>query len=206
MSRLYVKFAVLILCLFALPAVLIRAQPYDDHALQATLMTSDCQMPCFMGIHPGVTPVDEAVQILVHSNWVSRIKILDDVYQKTTTPKRLVLWDWSGKQPAWIQDDEAELAATDGRVTEITIAMDVRLMDMMLILGLPAHEDIWSYPGGGSYTSIYSLTGIVLYSKYTCPVADPLDNSVRMAYFMTDDDILMFHGYYTWRNLYSICK
>ena len=47
--------------LFVFPVLLIHAQPYDDSELRAFLMPPEgCPAPCFMGIRPGVTTVNDA--------------------------------------------------------------------------------------------------------------------------------------------------
>jgi hypothetical protein len=72
MIPLLVRSAALLTALAALPIFLIRAQPYDDHHLREFLAAPDeCPAPCFMGIRPGVTTVEEALLILQGHPWVS---------------------------------------------------------------------------------------------------------------------------------------
>lgn len=96
MLRFYLKLFAPLFILFVAVALLIRAQPYDDHDIRALLMPDNCQMPCFMGIKPGVTTVDQAVKILGNSNWVQS---LDMTYAQT---QGLIMWSWSGLQPKWL--------------------------------------------------------------------------------------------------------
>jgi hypothetical protein len=41
--------------------LLIRAQPYDGSSVRDALLPQGCASPCFMGLRPGVTTLDEAV-------------------------------------------------------------------------------------------------------------------------------------------------
>jgi hypothetical protein len=61
MSLFLLRISILIAVLLALPIFFIRAQPYDDSELRTLL---NCPTPCFIGIRPGVTTVQAAVQIL----------------------------------------------------------------------------------------------------------------------------------------------
>ncbi len=66
--------ALLLSGLFLLPVLLIRAQPYDDGGLRAFLTPpEDCPAPCFMGIRPGVTTTEEALEILKIINGYSSV-------------------------------------------------------------------------------------------------------------------------------------
>jgi hypothetical protein len=95
---------VLLLPITALPILflmcigLIQAQPYDDHHLQALLTPPDgCMMPCFIGIRPGVTRLDDAVTILRTHEWVENYAV-----HITTIGGVLITWSWSGQQPDYI--------------------------------------------------------------------------------------------------------
>lgn len=73
MTASLLRFACVTIILLSGIMLVIHAQPYDDHELRALLMPEGCEMPCFMGIRPGVTTVDEAVKILENSGWVNPI-------------------------------------------------------------------------------------------------------------------------------------
>ncbi|MBZ0299691.1 MAG: hypothetical protein K8J31_08130, partial [Anaerolineae bacterium] len=62
--------AALLTATCALPIFAIRAQPFEDRAVQA-LVQPDCPPPCFMGIRPGVTTMREAVSMLPANAWVA---------------------------------------------------------------------------------------------------------------------------------------
>src|SRR5690606_25048567 len=76
MFRLLLRPILLLTLLAALTIVLIRAQPYDDSDLRAFLTPPEgCPAPCFMGIRPGVTTVEEAIAILEGHEWVTNLVV-----------------------------------------------------------------------------------------------------------------------------------
>ncbi len=112
MIRLYLRWAALEFVLLTGVILLIRAQPYDDHELRALLMPEDCEMPCFMGIRPGITTVDEAASLLVKHPWVKEI---------VRTGGSLD-WYWNGHEPAFLDGigiPTVSAIVSDGRETVI---------------------------------------------------------------------------------------
>src|SRR5215213_884779 len=100
MSRLLLRYIVLITTLCALAIGVIHAQPNYDGDLRAFLLPPEgCATPCFMGIRPGVTTTQEAVERLQDSDWVSRI------FDSTITQGGgygQIRWNWTAKRPIWI--------------------------------------------------------------------------------------------------------
>lgn len=81
-----------------LPIALVRAIPYDDSAMRSFLTPStDCPMPCFLGIRPGVTHVDEALARLRGSAWISNVRM-----NASGSGYAEIRWDWSGAQSSLI--------------------------------------------------------------------------------------------------------
>jgi hypothetical protein len=64
MTCAFLRLSLPLILLFTAALAVIRAQPYDDHELRELLLPAGCPAPCFMGIRPGVTTVEEAVKIL----------------------------------------------------------------------------------------------------------------------------------------------
>jgi hypothetical protein len=99
MTRFYLKLALIPLCLFTAALLFIRVQPYDDAELRAFLTPpDDCPAPCFMGIQPGITTVDEAMVILEAHAWVKEVNIYQSPYDET----RGLSFVWSDTRPAWL--------------------------------------------------------------------------------------------------------
>src|SRR5215470_15243249 len=97
MTRIYFKFSIFLLIFLAIFDFLIHTRPYNDRALRAFLNPSGhCRMPCFMGIQPGVTTMDQAVKLLKASGWVKEI---------TAQDANELEWTWNGSQPAAINHE-----------------------------------------------------------------------------------------------------
>jgi hypothetical protein len=92
LNRFYLKLGLLFFGIFAVVSLLIRAQPYDDSDLRALLLPSDCESPCFMGIRPGITTMDEAVTLLEKHEWVKQV----------IRQGMIVHWFWNGREPAFL--------------------------------------------------------------------------------------------------------
>ena len=90
-----------------LPILIIRAQPRHDTALADFLVPGmDCLPPCFLGIRPGMTTVDEALVILRSHEWVNEARL-----QANGQGYGQIRWDWSGLQTDLIDD------SFEGRIT-----------------------------------------------------------------------------------------
>jgi hypothetical protein len=134
MIRLLVRPMLASVFVFAALVGVIRAQPYDDSELRAILTPLDCPMPCFMGIRPGVTPIEEAVMILTAHEWATDVRVFYNrggrLYQAQ--------WAWSGQQPAFIDGSKLSyIYAQDGIVETINTETTVPFGNLWLILGTP---------------------------------------------------------------------
>jgi len=75
MVSLWLKAVTALVALWALPILMIRAQPYHGDALtQFLLPPADCPVPCFLGVRPGVTTASEAFALLEAHPWIDRIE------------------------------------------------------------------------------------------------------------------------------------
>ncbi len=192
----------------ALPLLLIRTQPYDDQALRDILADPACSGWCFIGIQPDVTPMDEAATLLEQHGWVN------DVFAYRSTQFQLdsLHWDWSGQQPATIDDEQLGSVhvafSADGRggqVGDITFPSRLPLGYWTLLLGegqmgkpdRPHHRDRIQV------FAFYPKHSLMLSTVIPCPVSRrtfwdavgevTLLNSVGMADLMSrlepiDDD------------------
>src|SRR6266496_2711281 len=100
MLRFYGRLSLFPFLLFTASLLLVRAQPYDNQAVQRALLPADCSAPCFMGIHPGVTTFDEAVNLLKRNKWVGEInnQIIDYIAGH-------IRWKWKPEKPDWINSE-----------------------------------------------------------------------------------------------------
>lgn len=133
MLQMIFRLACWLTTLALLPVLVIRTQGYDNSVLRPVLIPSGgCSMPCLMGIVPGGTRSDEALDLLNAHTWV------DSVERGAT-----VRWTWSGHQPAMIAPDSrgefSILAAFDRPlVASIYVMTELRYGDLLLALGNPS--------------------------------------------------------------------
>src|SRR5690349_20500051 len=106
MTRFYGLVIAAMSVLFALVLVVIRTQTYNDHDLRDFLTPQSCAMPRFLGIQPGITTVEAAVQHLESSGWVTP----GDVAVSSRFNIVRLEWKWNGTQPVWFQGTSQAVA------------------------------------------------------------------------------------------------
>ncbi len=127
--RCWLRFVTVVTALWLLPVLLIRAQPYDDRDLRAFLAPSaDCLAPCFMGIRPGVTTIEEAMLILQGSPWVS------DRIESREFSRIIIVWE--GSESSLIDTaSSGRLSFSGGVIQNINIRTHITLGDLWAGLG-----------------------------------------------------------------------
>lgn len=97
MLRLLLRYALGSSLLLVLPLWLIRAQPHDNQVLAALLtLPEDCAAPCFMGIRPGTTTMEQALSILQTHPWAEVVQQgypRHDIWPRSGF--RDLSWTWS---------------------------------------------------------------------------------------------------------------
>jgi hypothetical protein len=116
---------------------IIHAQPYDASELRAFLTPQEgCPMPCFMGIRPGVTSLEEAGIILTRHSWVQDVR---QFYNSRTGEITMIQWTWNGSQPGLI--DSTVPAYVYGSSSHIILSLNIETTipfgDLWLGLGKP---------------------------------------------------------------------
>jgi hypothetical protein len=173
---------VLILPIVALPALfmmcigLIQAQPYDGHQLRALLTPPNgCTMPCFIGIRPGITRLDDAVAILRTHEWVG--EVTPAVYHRGDTVSGFIYWFWNGQQPVVLGGNSQQtLRIEDGVVQDISIYTNIALADAWLLYGLPSRAIVAFRPSTTQGEIIlnsngYPELGLAVVSNPPCPTS-----------------------------------
>jgi hypothetical protein len=134
--HLAMKLTLILVAAFAAAVTLLRVLSYSSSDLHAIITPPEnCAMPCWNGIQPGVTTVDEAVQILQADPTVSDYQV---------TPGKLSWW-WNGDQPAAFDTSgrafhgRMEYATVNGadRITSIVLDTTIPLGNVQLTLGSP---------------------------------------------------------------------
>ena len=127
------------------------------------LLPDGCPAPCFMGIRPGITTMDEAVAILEASHWVGQIEKESGGFGDT------INWTWNNRVPRWIiPTSSGQLRPTQNPekplVDTITIYSFLQLGEVYALLGRPDTEKLDF--AGFSIGERYAYIGYVaLYNK-----------------------------------------
>jgi hypothetical protein len=139
----------------------IRAQPFDAADLRALLVPTNCPAPCFLGIRPGITTVDNALAILENHAWVTGV---DAHFISPRNPtdhyQGWVYWDWKADAPVWFRSASNVLRGhagvfdtLDGLVVDITIVTNIPFGSIRLALGKPSGY-------GLSFTNVIISKGV----------------------------------------------
>ena len=169
MTRLYLRCA--FWSLFTVSVVIIilaRAQPYDDRSLRQILLPDDCAAPCFMGIRPGITTVNEALEILRSSGWVSAV-------QKQPNSNWIIV-RWNQFAPSWLSNNELALATLNTGIAEIHLPTRLSLNRIELLMGRAESREISTFRGEGegqfipilNYTAAYPSRSMLAVISETC--------------------------------------
>ncbi len=178
MTTYYFRFALLPIILLTAVLLVIRSQPYDDHELRELLLPTGCPAPCFMGIRPGVTTLEEAVKLLEASGWVEGID-----YEQYENNRGFILWNWNTHKPNWIRENlRGSIFVRDKVVKEITIYSEFLLGDTRLILGIPVMDVVMppQDPREEHFQYEAYYTQYVIRSRQPCHVIEPLREAIEI--------------------------
>jgi hypothetical protein len=173
MPHFYLRLTLIPIALFTLVLIVIHAQPYDDHELRELLLPEGCPAPCFMGIRPEVTTVDEAMKILESSGWVENIEN-GSIYGVEN-----ISWHWSNQKPKGIRSDSVgQIEFRNQHVTWIMFSTNFSVGEVRLALGSPDAESVDGTEDPISeyafYSAYYNRYGFSVDSSYPCDVIEPL--------------------------------
>src|SRR5690606_1648114 len=147
------------LCAAAISVIFVL--PYPPTDLDPLLdAPPDCAMPCWQGIQPGKTSLDEAIALLERSPWVS------EIYPALNS----VDWEWNGAQPAL--DGDTSGWQLQGRMqfdqddTIMNVVMRTRLSfrALWMALGTPDRVMLLSPDTTLPFRYIYH---IAVYDRYS---------------------------------------
>lgn len=178
----------LMIALFASSLALIRAQPYDNPALDF-FGADDCEMPCWQGIQLGVTPADAALGVLNAHPWTQPSMMAGASFAMQT----FTTWTWTESFPYPQQDvtNNPSFHIPDGTLgigasprlrvaapvaTGIHLGTGLRLADVWLLLGSPTAFSIGRVATPRNVIMSVRLIGmggmpeIVANAYQTCPL------------------------------------
>jgi hypothetical protein len=115
--------------LLVTPILLIRAQPYDNSALRSVLMPDGCAPPCFMGLRPGESTLNEAIRFFEqrpNAHFVLQRPVAYNVSDDTA----VLYWREDGSPI------NGSLSFEKGRLMELMV-QGLQLQEIWLALGEP---------------------------------------------------------------------
>jgi hypothetical protein len=133
---------------------------------------ADCAMPCWAGIRPGVTHLDEALQILQHHPWIGHMAMEGELASGKTSA--LIWWHWNGQQSPLIDGSvDGRLISQNDVVQFVIVSTRVPMGDARLVLGPPSmgklsRDAVDSTATKFAHLAVYD--GLTLQSPATCPV------------------------------------
>ncbi|RMF79981.1 MAG: hypothetical protein D6737_09655 [Chloroflexi bacterium] len=163
-----IRLSLLLSLLFTLFIGLIHARPHDEPALRQFLIPpDDCPAPCWEGIRPGVSTVDEALYILRNHPWVRDIE---------AGSGESYLIHWNGSQPAFIDATQPGiLSVQEAVVMRIRLPARVSFADVWLAFDAPSqgsylcHRRVWPRPV--VHFAAYPETGFVVRMPLDAPTS-----------------------------------
>ncbi len=147
MSRIWLRWSLILSLTFALPLLLLRLQPYNPQAIQNLLTTPGCPAPCFMGIQPGVTSLDAAFTRLNAHRWVARVG--EDYRRFTVTTPATDLsmlrfvsgWYWSQAAPDWIDSTQRTVMEVQGgEISNLSFSTTLPVGMILVTYGVPDQQ------------------------------------------------------------------
>lgn len=167
----------LLLALWTLPIIAIRARPYDSYEFDVFLMSPGCAVPCFMGVRPGITTKDAAVAALRAHEWVSHVVTGIPIFIGTYGPVAEFppRWGWTGALPRWIDPEvDGQSWVMNDKIDYLEVRTRLRLGDVRLMLGRPDAEQVgvWDTTQGPvfAYAAWYHRPQLEVVIDGACPI------------------------------------
>lgn len=143
MTSRMIRLTLLLFSLASVGVLLVQARPHHDTELLSLLLPDDCTAPCFIGIRPGTTTANEAIQLLENHPWIQSIEIrFTDFRQQANTFWGYVYWDWLVGTPLFTKTSDNRLGihrsylrVLDGVVDEVAFTTSLPLGEVVAALG-----------------------------------------------------------------------
>lgn len=170
MLRLLAPLALVLAALLSGALVTARALAHDDADLRAFLSDGGCALPCWYGIRPGETRMEDAIAILRAHPWVARQMVDADI----SSPNRegALWWRWNGSQPAYIDGARDGRLAMRGNIVQyIVLPTTIPMGDIHVLFGRPERGMMarsGEYPGMVYLYAVFG--GVQARNAAACPV------------------------------------
>lgn len=178
MSRFYLILTLIPTVLFTVMLLVIRTQPYDDHQLRQLLLPEGCPPPCFIGIRPGITTVEQALALLRQNDGVQIIKVDPTEVNGSASQITRISWSWNTASPQrspFIDTQKSGVInVSDGKVYGIDIETSVQLGDYWLVENAPKAYNLRTIATSDSGNLLMVLlidgqSGTILKGTKPCP-------------------------------------
>ncbi len=160
--RLLFKSAFALVIVFMSFISVIRARPYSDNDFRSFFLPpEDCLKPCWQGIRPGNTTINEAVMILETSAWAQNIVV----------DKRKISWLWRGNHPESVDTDTpGTMYISNNRIAAIIVPINVAFGDLQLFFGQPRWRSAGKFNHNVSVQFTYPHEYLTLSVRLECPM------------------------------------
>ncbi len=127
MFRLILRIAVLPFIFLSATLLTIRAQPYANPDVRSFVLPEGCPAPCFMGIQPGITKPQDAIDQLRGSNMIAKVGVSESL--------QTVAWFWNDNPSALLNKQEIPALFYDHHsVSSIRLYTTISLGELLLEL------------------------------------------------------------------------
>jgi len=131
------KLMLIVPLLFAGALLTVHGQRAHDDVRQFLAPTPACAMPCWQGIQPGVTTIDQANALLSANPWIDTVQVVDQ------PPATYLYWKWSARKPEFAGDPHLLIPplmwGEGGVIQLIFIPTGLAYGEVSLLLGAPLH-------------------------------------------------------------------
>lgn len=136
MRRFALTVSLVLVTLLTGVVLLIHAQPYNDSRAMALLQSdAGCTAPCFMGVVPGQTTLDEIDALFRRHPWVGSYRLNHGMAWGTG----LLVWEWANPPAALIDTSRTGSAWVEDSVVDwLMIPTRLTFGEMWLTLDAPA--------------------------------------------------------------------
>ncbi|RMF79980.1 MAG: hypothetical protein D6737_09650 [Chloroflexi bacterium] len=162
---------------FVLLIGVVRVLPFYATPTQDVLLSDGCPLPCWQGIQPGVTTVEEAVIILNAHRWVDGVSRGIGVARMGAEDYREWRWDYEAfPLAAGSESPLSFLTSENDVVTSITLNTNLRLADIWAAFGAPPQHSATILPlATGDFMfrlqAFYPDAHLIVRSSFLCPTA-----------------------------------
>jgi hypothetical protein len=166
MLRLLFRVSLLLTALLILPVVGIRARPYDDSELRRVFAPlTGCVAPCFLGIQPGVTTVDEAIGILEDHVWVGEIDTAT-----SQLDNGMIVFRWTDSTPKILdRHTYALLNVWDETIRYMVVPTTVPTGYLVILEGTPTDTTLIPTYNRPAVSARNFERSLVIYARPSCP-------------------------------------